>query len=103
MSDRIVTFRGPVSCRRGAAPLGLTLVGETAEHPREPAELALSGAVPADSPAALQWAPRVFERGARGASAPRHRGALFPGDPAAARAAPQADLLESGARARREP
>ena len=73
MSDRIVSFRGPVSCRRGAAPLGLTLVGETAEHPGEPAELAFSGAVPADFPEALEGAlvERVAAHRYRIASAPR--------------------------------
>jgi hypothetical protein len=73
MSDRVVTFRGPVSCRRGALPLGLTLVGETAEHPGEPAELAFSGAVPADFPDALEGAlvERVAAHRYRIASAPR--------------------------------
>src|SRR5437762_2852855 len=46
MPDTLASLRGPVSCRRGAAPLGLTLVGETSEHPGERTELAFSAAAP---------------------------------------------------------
>src|SRR5437762_14278198 len=60
MPDTLASLRGPVSCRRGAAPLGLTLVGETSEHPGERTELAFSAAAPADFPEALEGA--VIER-----------------------------------------
>src|SRR5205823_11957075 len=60
MPDTLASFRGPVSCRRGAAPLGLTLSGETSEHPGERTELAFSAAAPADFPEALEGA--VIER-----------------------------------------
>jgi hypothetical protein len=56
MADTLVSFRGPVSCRRGAAPLGLTLTGETPEHPGERTALAFSGAAPADFPESLDGA-----------------------------------------------
>ena len=46
MPDTIVSFRGPVSCLRGTAPLGLTLVGETPAHPGERTALAFSVAAP---------------------------------------------------------
>ncbi len=60
MPDPIVSFRGRVSCLRGAAPLGLTLTGETPEQPGEPAALVFSGAAPADLPESLEGA--VIER-----------------------------------------
>jgi hypothetical protein len=51
---RIVRFRGGVSCRRGAGPLGLTLVGRTIDRPDEVATLAFSATAPADLPEALE-------------------------------------------------
>src|SRR5437763_898159 len=73
MPDTLASFRGPVSCRRGAAPLGLTLIGETSEHPGERTELAFSAAAPADFPEALEGAviERVGTHQYRIASAPR--------------------------------
>src|SRR6184192_1020440 len=73
MPDTLASFRGPVSCRRGAAPLGLTLSGETSEHPGERTELAFSAAAPADFPEALEGAviERVGTHQYRIASAPR--------------------------------
>jgi hypothetical protein len=73
MPDTLVSFRGPVSCRRGAAPLGLTLIGETSEHPGEPTELAFSASAPADLPEALESAlvERVGTHRYRIASPPR--------------------------------
>src|SRR5205807_1849277 len=50
-----------------------------------------------------QRAARVADRGYRGTCAPRHRRAFLPRAPAAARAAREADLLESGTRARGDP
>ena len=73
MADTLVTFLGPVSCRRGAAPLGLTLTGETPEHRGERTALAFSGAAPADLPQSLEGAviERVAANEYRIASAPR--------------------------------
>ena len=73
MADRIVSFRGPVSCARGAAPLGLTLTGEAPEHPGERIALAFSGAAPGDFPQSLEGAviERVSVNEYRIASAPR--------------------------------
>ncbi|TLZ32874.1 MAG: hypothetical protein E6K32_18675 [Gammaproteobacteria bacterium] len=73
MPDTLASLRGPVSCRRGAAPLGLTLIGETSEHPGERTELAFSAAAPADFPEALEGAviERVGTHQYRIASAPR--------------------------------
>jgi hypothetical protein len=42
MTEAVATFRGPVRCLPGAQLLGLTLVGELAETPGEPALLAFS-------------------------------------------------------------
>lgn len=73
MPDPIVSFRGPVSCLRGAAPLGLTLVGETPGHPGERTALAFSAAAPAAFPATLEDAvvDRVGTGQYRVTSAPR--------------------------------
>ena len=73
MPDPIVSFRGPVSCLRGALPLGLTLVGETPEHPGERTTLAFSAAAPAEFPATVEDAlvERVGPNRYRIASAPR--------------------------------
>jgi hypothetical protein len=74
MPDPFVIFHGPVSCLRGAAPLGLTLVGETPGHPGERTALAFSAAAPADLPAALEGGAEVERLGAnryRIRSAPR--------------------------------
>ncbi len=72
MAQTLVSFRGPVSCRRGAAPLGLTLTGETPEHPGERTTLAFSGAAPTDLPECLDDAviERVAAEQYRIASAP---------------------------------
>src|SRR5213082_2804187 len=81
MPDTLASFRGPVSCRRGAAPLGLTLSGETSEHPGERTELAFSAAAPADFPEALEGAviERVGTHQYRIASAPHvHRDIAVP-------------------------
>src|SRR5204862_527243 len=53
--------------------LGLTLIGETSEHPGERTELAFSAAAPADFPEALEGAviERVGAHQYRIASAPR--------------------------------
>ncbi|HEY0767838.1 MAG TPA: hypothetical protein VGD47_07755 [Steroidobacteraceae bacterium] len=60
MPDPLVTFRGSVSCRRAAAPLGLTLIGGTPDRPGERTALAFSAAAPAGFPDALEGA--VVER-----------------------------------------
>jgi hypothetical protein len=60
MAEPVASFRGAVRCLRGAAPLGLTLIGETPEHEGERTALAFSAAAPADFPAALEGA--VIER-----------------------------------------
>src|SRR5256886_4458723 len=39
MPDTLASLRGPVSCRRGAAPLGLTLIGETSRSEEHTSEL----------------------------------------------------------------
>lgn len=52
---RVVMFRGGVSCRRDPeGPLGLTLVGWTADRPNEKASLAFSGRAPDGLPEALE-------------------------------------------------
>lgn len=52
---RVATFRGGVSCRREAAgPLGLTLIGWTAEHSEEKVSLAFSGSAPDGFPEVLE-------------------------------------------------
>jgi hypothetical protein len=54
-SQRIVAFRGGVSCRRGAQePLGLTLIGWTSDHPDEKVSLAFSGRAPQALPEVLE-------------------------------------------------
>jgi hypothetical protein len=53
-TKRIVRFRGGVSCRRDAAPLGLTLIGRTMDRPEEIATLAFAGAAPSGLPEALE-------------------------------------------------
>jgi hypothetical protein len=71
---RIVTFRGGVSCRRDSnGPLGLTLVGCTADHPDERAVVAFSGSAPDNLPDVLEDPTiyRVAERRYRISSAPR--------------------------------
>lgn len=55
-SRRIVGFRGGVSCRRDAGPLGLTLVGRTTDRPDEVATLAFSASAPSGLPEALEEA-----------------------------------------------
>lgn len=73
MPELIVSFRGAVSCVRGAAPLGLTLAGETPEHPGERTTLAFSAAPPGEFPATLEGArvERVGPDRYRITSAPR--------------------------------
>lgn len=71
---RVVTFRGGVSCRRDSSgPLGLTLIGWTADHPDEKASLAFSGSAPDTLPEVLQdpTVDRVADGKYRIASAPR--------------------------------
>jgi len=51
---RIVRFRGGVSCRRDAGPLGLTLIGRTTDRLDETATLAFAASAPADLPEALE-------------------------------------------------
>jgi len=53
-SQRIVRFRGGVSCRRDEGPFGLTLIGCTTDRPDELATLAFSGTAPAKLPEALE-------------------------------------------------
>ena len=71
---RVVTFRGGVSCRRDAdGPLGLTLIGLTADHPDEWASVAFSGRAPETLPEVLEE-PTVYRidgRRYRIASTPR--------------------------------
>jgi hypothetical protein len=53
--DRAVRFAGWISCRRdGEGPLGLILVGHTADRPEEAVQLAFSCEPPADLPDALE-------------------------------------------------
>jgi len=54
MPELLVAFRGPVSCRRAAQPPALILSGYAAEPPGDAVVLALSAAVPAECPAALE-------------------------------------------------
>jgi hypothetical protein len=72
---RVVTFRGGVSCRRDTnGPLGLTLIGWTADHPDERASVSFSGNAPENLPEVLED-PTVFridERHFRISSAPRN-------------------------------
>jgi hypothetical protein len=71
---RVVTFRGGVSCRRDTSgPLGLTLIGWTADHPDERASVAFSGRAPDTLPEVLEDATvtRIDERRYRIASTPR--------------------------------
>ena len=53
-AKRLVRFRGGVSCRREAGPLGLTLVGRTTDRPEEIATLAFTGSAPSNLPEALE-------------------------------------------------
>lgn len=71
---RVVTFRGGVSCRRDSSgPLGLTLIGWTADHPEERVSLAFAGRAPDTLPEVLEdpTVYRIDERRYRIASAPR--------------------------------
>jgi hypothetical protein len=72
--NRVVAFRGGVSCRREPkGPLGLTLVGWTWEHPEEKASVAFSARAPDGFPEVLED-PTVDQLGPgtyRIASAPR--------------------------------
>jgi hypothetical protein len=53
--QRIATFHSGVSCRRDPlSPLGLTLIGWTADHPDEKVSLAFSGAAPDNLPDVLE-------------------------------------------------
>src|SRR6201996_3093468 len=52
--QRIVRFRGGVSCRRDDSPLGLTLIGQTTDRPDEIATLAFMGVAPSKLPEALE-------------------------------------------------
>jgi hypothetical protein len=69
-----IQFRGWIACRRdGEGPLGLMLIGATADQPGEVARLAFSAPAPADLPDALEDArvERLDERRYRIASGPR--------------------------------
>jgi hypothetical protein len=71
---RVVTFRGGVSCRRDSSgPLGLTLIGWTADHPEEKISLAFTGRAPDTLPEVLEdpTVYRIDERRYRIASTPR--------------------------------
>jgi hypothetical protein len=71
---RVLTFRGGVSCRRDASgPLGLTLIGRTADHPEEKVSLAFAGRAPETLPEVLEdpTVYRIDERRYRIASTPR--------------------------------
>jgi hypothetical protein len=73
-SHRVVTFRGGVSCRRDSnGPLGLTLIGWTADHPDERATVAFSGRAPDTLPEVLEdpTVYRVDDRRYRITSSPR--------------------------------
>lgn len=54
--SEIVSFSGPVSCRRSSGPLGLTLSGATGEHPGDLTTCAFAAPAPAQFPAALEGA-----------------------------------------------
>jgi len=51
---RTIQFRGGVSCRRDEGPLGLTLIGRTADRPDETATLAFAASAPDGLPEALE-------------------------------------------------
>ena len=71
---RVMTFRGGVSCRRDSSgPLGLTLIGWTADYPDERATVAFSGRAPETLPEVLEdpTVYRIDERHYRIESAPR--------------------------------
>ena len=71
---RVVTFRGGVSCRRDPdGPLGLTLIGWTADHPDERVTVAFSGRAPDSLPEVLEdpTVYRIDQRRYRIASTPR--------------------------------
>ena len=71
---RVVTFVGGVSCRRDpSGPLGLTLIGRTADHPEEKVSLAFAGRAPDTLPEVLEdpTVYRLDERRYRIASTPR--------------------------------
>jgi hypothetical protein len=71
---RVMTFRGGVSCRRDTdGPLGLTLIGLTADHPDEWASVSFSGRAPDTLPEVLEEPTvyRIDERRYRIASTPR--------------------------------
>ena len=53
--DRIVTFRGDVSCRRDPdSTLGLTLVGRATDHPDETVSLVFAGVAPDGLPDTIE-------------------------------------------------
>jgi hypothetical protein len=69
-----MTFRGGVSCRRDpSGPLGLTLVGWTADHPEERVSLAFAAPAPDTMPEVLEdpTVYRIDEGRYRIDSAPR--------------------------------
>jgi hypothetical protein len=53
--ERIVMFRGGVSCRRDPnSPLGLTLIGNTADRIQEMASVAFAGTAPEGLPEVIE-------------------------------------------------
>ena len=61
---RIVRFQGGVSCRRDEGPLGLTLLGRTADRPDEIATLVFAASAPDELPEVLEDATvELLERG----------------------------------------
>lgn len=69
MPERLITFRGMVSCVRSAGVPGFALAGRSAERDGEPTTLVFPVPAPADLPQTLQdaWgeqlAPREFRIG----------------------------------------
>jgi hypothetical protein len=56
MSEILARFRGTVRTARTSGVLGLTLSGQTLEHPQDVTQLAFSGPSPADLPATIDAA-----------------------------------------------
>jgi hypothetical protein len=56
MSDILARFRGAVRSAHTQGALGLTLTGETIEHPQDVTHVSFSGPAPSDLPATLDAA-----------------------------------------------